>query len=463
MKKIVSTVLALSMVASMTACGSAPAPSSSAPATEQNSTTAAPTTVREVEYWHTLTGVNGEAMDNIAKTFNETIGKEKGIVVKSVYQGNDNSEKLKTLKQAGDTKNFPDVAQIVGAGIPAAITYDDLVPVEDMFAKGSTLVKKEDIEPGMVRAYTYQDKMIGMPVNCSSILLYYNKDMFKEVGLDPANPPKTIAEMAQAIEKLTITNGKNVDRYGLNVAVRRYQMANWIGGQGEYNFFGDNEGGRTAPMTKVTFGEDGTLRNFLTEWEKVIKTGGYKASEDDINEEFALELFGMAIMSTSRIGKVKNLVGDSFEWGVANLPKVNEKDTGGTSVGGSCVVMFDPDKDPAQVDATWEFVQYMASPEVQFDFHKTTGYIPVNAKVYELDGAKEWFDQNPMYKVAVDQIHSSHPNVQEPFDIINWEIDGIIKNHMLAFANGEETLDQCHDGIVNECNEKLAAYHKANG
>ncbi|MEG2568770.1 MAG: hypothetical protein RSA84_21435, partial [Acinetobacter sp.] len=64
MKKIVSTVLALSMVASMTACGSAPAPSSSAPATEQNSTTAAPTTVREVEYWHTLTGVNGEAMDN---------------------------------------------------------------------------------------------------------------------------------------------------------------------------------------------------------------------------------------------------------------------------------------------------------------------------------------------------------------------------------------------------------------
>ena len=67
-----------------------------------------------------------------------------------------------------------------------------------------------------------------------------------------------------------------------------------------------------------------------------------------------------------------------------------------------------------------------------------------------------------MYKIAIDSIHASNANVQEPFDIINWEIDSVILNHMLAFANGEETLDQCHDGIVNECNAKLDAYHLAN-
>ena len=467
MKKILASLLAVAMVATLAACGSAPASSapaadSSAPAAD-GSTPAAPAAVREVEYWHTLSGVNGEAMDQMAANFNETVGKEKGIVVKSVFQGNDNSEKLKTLKQANDTKNFPDVAQIVGAGIPSAVTYEELVPVEDMYGKGSGLVKKEDLEPGTVRAFSYQDKQIGMPVSCSSILLYYNKDMFAEAGI--AKAPETIAEMADDIAKLTVKSpdGKNVDRYGLNVAVRRYQMANFIGGQGEYNFFGDNEGGRTAPMTKVTFGEDGTLRKFLTEWEKVIKTGGYKPSEDNINEEFAQELFGMAIMSTARIGTIKNLVGpDGFDWGVAPLPKVDANDKGGTSVGGSCVVMFDPDKDPEQVAAAWEFVQYMASPQVQFDFHKATGYIPVNKKVYDLEGATQWFNDNPMYKVAIDQIHASNPNVQEPFDIINWEIDSIIKDNMLAFANGEQTLDVTHDNIVNGCNEKLDAYHKAN-
>lgn len=42
-------------------------------------------------------------------------------------------------------------------------------------------------------------------------------------------------------------DGDTVTRYGLNVAGAPLPLANWIGGQGDYNFFGDNEGGRTAP------------------------------------------------------------------------------------------------------------------------------------------------------------------------------------------------------------------------
>lgn len=417
--------------------------------------------VRTVEFWHTMSGVNATAIEKIATSFNETIGKEKGIVVKAVFQGNDNSEKLKTLAQANDFKNFPDCAQIAGAGIPSAYTYEQLVTVEEMLGASNTTLDINDIEPNMLRSYNYAGEQIGMPVSCSALLLYYNEDMLKEAGID--NPPSTIAELAEDCEKLKIVNEKGeVERYGLNVAIRRYQMANYIGSQGDYNFFGDNEGGRLAPMTKVTFGEDGTLRNFLTEWEKVIKSGGYKPTEDDINEEFALGIHAMVNMSSARIGKIKALVGDNFKWNVAPNPKVNADDKGGVAVGGSCVVMFNPDKDDEQVAATWEFVQYMVSPEVQFQFHKDTGYIPVNKKVYEQPGIDEWFSKNPAYKVAVDAIHASNPNVQEPFDIINWEIDSIIKNHMVAFAEGRETLDQCHDGIVNECNDKLAAYHKAN-
>ena len=446
MKRIISLVMALALVLTAMVV----------PAVAENQD------VRTVEFWHTLTGVNGAAVEAIADHFNATVGAEKGIVVKAVYQGNDNSEKLKPLAQASDFANFPDVAMIAGAGIPSAVTYDSLVPVGTLIDREGNSISRDDLEPNMLRSYTYENQLVGMPFSCSAIMLYYNCDMFREVGLDPNTPPTTIAEMADDISKLMVKDGDNVTRYGLNVAVRRYQLANWIGGQGDYNFFGDNEGGRTAPMTKVTFGEDGTLRNFLTEWQKVIATGGYKPYEDDINEEFSLELFGMAIMSTARIGKIKSLVGDKFEWNVAALPKVNADDKGGIAVGGSCVVMFDPDNDPAQVDATWEFVQFMVSAEEQFQFHQATGYIPVNKTVYDLPEADKWFEENPMYKVAIDCIHASNPNVQEPFDIINWEIDSVIKTHMLAFANGEETLDECHDRIVEECNERLDDYHLAN-
>lgn len=417
----------------------------------------------KIEYWHTMSGVNGEAMEEAVKDFNETVGKEKGITVESVYQGDDVSEKLKTLAQANDTKNFPNVGQVVCSCIPSALGYEQLVKVDDMYEKGENIsVPKEDIDKHAVRSVSYKDEMIAMPFNVSSILLYYNKTMFEEAGLDPENPPTTIAEMAEACKKLVQKDGDEITRYGLNVAVRRYQLVNWIGGQGEYNFFGDNEGGRAGMMSKLTCGEDGTLDKFLTEWEKVIQSGGYKEIEDNINEEFAMQLFGMAIMSSARIGKINSLVGENFEWGTAPLPKVDANDKGGTAIGGSCLAMFDKGNEK-EVEASWIFTQYLASPEVQAKFDIATGYLPVNTKTYEEESMKTYLEENPDYKVAVDQMAASNVNVQEPFDIINWEIDEVIKNNMAEFGAGNQDRDTTLYNIVEQCNEKLAAYVRANG
>ena len=289
-------------------------------------------------------------------------------------------------------------------------------------------------------------------------VLINGKSVFQRLVLDQGFYPDGIytASTDEALEndvKLSMAAGFNGARLHQKAFEERFHY--WADRLG-YITWGE------APSWGMDANGIETARNFLTEWQKVIATGGYKPYEDDINEEFSLELFGMAIMSTARIGKIKSLVGDKFEWNVAALPKVNADDKGGIAVGGSCVVMFDPDNDPAQVDATWEFVQFMVSAEEQFQFHQATGYIPVNKTVYNLPEADKWFEENPMYKVAIDCIHASNPNVQEPFDIINWEIDSVIKTHMLAFANGEETLDECHDRIVEECNERLDDYHLAN-
>lgn len=215
-------------------------------------------------------------------------------------------------------------------------------------------------------------------------------------------------------------------------------------------------------MSKLTCGEDGTLDKFLTEWEKVIQSGGYKEIEDNINEEFAMQLFGMAIMSSARIGKINSLVGENFEWGTAPLPKVDANDKGGTAIGGSCLAMFDKG-DEKEVEASWIFTQYLASPEVQAKFDIATGYLPVNTKTYEEESMKTYLEENPDYKVAVDQMAASNVNVQEPFDIINWEIDEVIKNNMAEFGAGNQDKDTTLYNIVEQCNEKLAAYVRANG
>ena len=72
-------------------------------------------------------------------------------------------------------------------------------------------------------------------------------------------------------------------------------------------------------------------------------------------------------------------------------------------------------------------------------------------------------EENLNYKVAVDQMNASNPNVQEPFDIINWEMDEVIRNNMEEFGNGNQDKDTTYNNIVDQCDEKLAAYVRANG
>lgn len=194
----------------------------------------------------------------------------------------------------------------------------------------------------------------------------------------------------------------------------------------------------------------------------MIATGGYKEIEDNINEEFALQLFGMAVMSSARIGKINALVGENFEWATAPLPKVDAADKGGTSVGGSCLAMYDKGNED-QIKASWEFVQYLATPEVQEKFDAATGYLPVNSKTYDTEEMKTYMEENPNYKVAVDQMLSSNPNVQEPFDIINWELDEVIKNNMAEFGAGNQDKETTLNNIVDQCNERLSAYVRAKG
>lgn len=446
-----SFALVISLAGLLSSCGK----SNDVSTDSENSDTSDKITI---EYWHTMSAEKGEAMDEIVKDFNEGLGKEKGIQVKSVYQGDDVNEKLKTLSQSNDSANFPDVAQVAGPATPSVMNYEQTVTPEQMYNKGEDIiVPKEDLVANAVRTFTYNDELKVMPFNVSSILLYYNVDAFKEAGLDPEKAPETIDELADYAKKLKKKDG-DIERHGLNVQVKRYQLANWIGGQGEYNFIGNNEGGRAGIMSEVTAKDE--IEKFLNEWKKVVDSGGYQPIENNINEEFGLGLHAMVIMSSARIETITNLVGDKFEWKTANLPKVDAKDTGGIATGGSGTAFFNKG-DEEKLKAAWIFTQYLASPEAQAKFDMNTGYLPVNSKTIEIDEFKTFLTENQNYKVAIDQMSNSNPYVQEPFDIINWEINDIIDAQMMEFAKGQDVTTTTNN-IVEQCNEKLGAYAELN-
>ena len=65
--------------------------------------------------------------------------------------------------------------------------------------------------------------------------------------------------------------------------------------------------------------------------------------------------------------------------------------------------------------------------------------------------------------MAVEQLNNSDVGMQEPFDLINWELNTLSKENFIAWTNGEISKQECHDNIVDGFNAKLTEYIRANG
>lgn len=448
-RKVFSTLMCTTVLLSVSGCS-----------TSNGATPVSSDGVTEVVFWHSANGAIGTALENVINEYNQTRGAEKGIRVNLVYQGYEGTDKVLLAYQTNDIKNAPDINVGLTSTIPQMMDLDWTVSAAEFMNREGSEITEDSFYEALQRSCTYEDEMVAVPFANSTLLLYYNVDALKEVGLD--GPPETMDELKQYVEALTVKDeAGNVTRYGLNMQTKRYQLTNFIVSQNEGSFFGDNEGGRLAPMTKLTIDEDGTLRAFLEKLDALVKTGGYKYIEDSINEEFAQGLSAMAIMSSSRVSTIADLVGDSFEFMTAPIPKVNAEDTSGASVGGSALMMFDRG-DEARLEAAWDVLEYCASPEAQFVFSSGSGYIPVNTEVEKMDEMKAYYEANPQYLVALEQMKNSSPLAQEPFDLVYNEINSIITDTMLEFCQGKLSIDETIEKIVSQCNLALDEYHYAN-
>ena len=87
----------------------------------------------EITFWHAMKGSNGEAIDRIVNSYNETQGKEKGIKVTAVFQDTKIASKVKLASSTKDMENAPDVIQTVGSDIPGISALPEIIPASHIF------------------------------------------------------------------------------------------------------------------------------------------------------------------------------------------------------------------------------------------------------------------------------------------------------------------------------------------
>lgn len=464
MKKLLAVSLAAVLALSTAACGTKKAEEpvvgtvSSKAEVDTGSTT-------ELVFWHNRGGNAGELLEQtMIPKFNDTVGKEMGIKVTPVYQSSsDIISKLKALILAKDVENLPDLVQIFAGDAEYMSTVPYVVPAQTLIENDKDFTT-DDILPQLLNSYTYAGTLYSLPFHASTMMMYYNKDAFREAGLDPEKAPETIADVADAAGKLLKKDGTGVKQYAITMGIQNTYLNHFIGGQGEYSYIGNNKNGRAGRMTEVEFDKNGTMKAFLTEWEKVLKTGAVQTVDEgtQARDEFIAGTSAMLFTSNNVLETMFGVAEEKgFELGVAPLPKVNASDKGGVCPGGSSIYVLNRNDDQ-KIAKAWEFVKAWVSADYQTEWALGTGCIPVNGKSMETEAMKAYTEKRPEFYVAFDAMMNSNPEVQEHLAPTQQAFTTIFKECGEQFAAGELTIDECVSLMAERCNAALDEYNRAN-
>jgi sn-glycerol 3-phosphate transport system substrate-binding protein len=436
----------------ITACsngGKQPTTAATAGATPTPQASADTKTVKVI-WWHAMSGELGKAVDKVVENFNKS---RKDIQVEAVFQGT-YDESLNKMKASMDSKSGPSLIQVYEIGSRFMIDSKAITPVQKFI--DADKYDLSQLEENIVNYYKMDGKLNSMPFNTSNPILYYNKDMFKAAGLDPNMPLNTYDDIAKAAKALT-KDGKS----GASFAIYGWFMEQFFANQGADYL--NNGNGRTGLATESLVNSDAGVKT-LTWWKEMIdnkSAANLGRKSDDTKKAFAAGQIAMTLDSTASLRGIVSSAEGKFEVGTANLPKPADGKEGGVVVGGASNYILN-NKPEAEQKAAWEFIKYLASPEVQAQWHIDTGYFPITKKAYDQQIVKDNMTKYPQFKTAVDQLHATKANTATQGAVMGVfpEARQIVEGAIEEVLNAKKTPKEALDAAAKSINEKLTQYNK---
>lgn len=313
-------------------------------------------------FWNGLTGGDRKTIDKLIGEFNDS---QKKVKVKSVPMPWDVFyQKLLTSVSSG---SGPDIVAMDAGQMPKYADKGVVQPLDDFYSSKKHMDTSK-LVPAAVDSTKFEGKNYGVPLNMATLMLFWNKTMFKEAGLDPERPPKTwdeFASMAPKLSKDKNDDGKP-DKYAIALAdhetIPMYPVLLWQGG-------GDvvSEDGK-----KATLDDPKTLKT-LKYWVKQVRSkhvspvglGGADADKLFQTQKAAMEIVGPWVTTTFSEAKVKYGVTRPFKG-----PEGQQTLSGVTSFGLSAKANAQTKK------AAYEFFSFWNSKESQIKLSEGTGFPP---------------------------------------------------------------------------------------
>ena len=329
-------------------------------------------------------GALTEVVDGIVGEFEAA---NPDIKVNAIYSGNYDDTRVRALS-ALNSGEPAQLAVMFSIDAYDLIEQDLIVPFDDVVKNKAWL---DSFYPALMANSKIEGKTWGIPFQRSTIVAYYNKDLFREAGLDPESPPTTWYDLISMGKKLT-----KGDTYGLMIPSTGYPY--WMfqalaiqngkevmSGDGLTTSFDDPAVIDTLDFWKSLSADHGIMPTGTVEW-------------GTLRQAFLEGQTAMMWHSTGNLTAVKKNA--EFDFGVAMLPGNKRL---GSPTGGGNFYLFKDTSDEEKA-ASLKLIEFMTSPEQAAAWSIATGYMGVSPAAYETDALKEYTKSFPPALVARNQL-----------------------------------------------------------
>ncbi|MBW3097182.1 ABC transporter substrate-binding protein [Pseudohoeflea coraliihabitans] len=393
--------------------------------------------------------VGGDAAATIQAMTEEYMSANPDVNINAIYTGSyaDTTTRAITAARGG---NPPHLA-ILSAVDVFMLIDEDLIETWDQHLSEEELKNWVGGFYDAFRANTHKEgKTWGIPFQRSTPVMYYNKDAFKEAGLDPESPPATWEELVEMGKKLTVRDDSgNATQWGIRIPSSGFPywpfQALAIANGAELM----NEAG-----TEVYFDQPAVVEalEFFVDLSKEHEIMAPGIVDWGATPKAFLD--GETAMAITTTGNLTNIrTNATFDLGVAMLPKNKQY---GVATGGGDFFLFKGHGEE-ETRAAIDFVKWATAPEQAAAWSIATGYVAPRPDIWETEKMKAYVEEAPGALVARNQLEHA---VAEFSVYENARVRQILNDAIAAAIVGDKTPEQALSDAQSEADEVLKIYRQ---
>ena len=410
----------------------------------------------EIQWWHSMTAVNGEVVNDLAKNFNAS---QKNYKIVPTFKGN-YDESFTAAVAAFRAGNAPHILQVFEVGTATMMASKGVtVPVGKVMKDSGEKFDPKAYVSAVAGYYTAPNgEMLSFPFNSSTTVFYFNKDAFKAAGLDTSKAPATWAEVTLAAAKLKASGHK----CPLTIAWQGWTQLESFSAWHNVEFATKGNGlqGMDARMKVNSPLHVRHIENLANMAKQGLFVYKGRASVPE-----ASFISGECAMTTTSTGFYGNVAKNAkFNFGMGPLPYYQDVPGApqNTVIGGASLWVM-AGKKADEYKGIAQFFNYLSSTEVQAATHQRTGYLPITTAAFQLTEKSGFYQKNPGTDVGVNQMIRKVTDKSRGIRLGNYvQIRGIEDEELEQVWSGKKTAKEALDSIVARGNDQLERFQKAN-